>query len=120
MTNPVLLDVTDHVARITLNRPERGNAINQPMADALLNAALLCANDPEVRCVVLTGAGKMFCVGGDVDDFADNNAGIGGFSGAASGHIASGDDVFCVDEETHDLPGERPCRRGGAEHGDQW
>jgi 2-(1,2-epoxy-1,2-dihydrophenyl)acetyl-CoA isomerase len=87
MTNPVLLDVTDGVARITLNRPERGNALNQPMADALLDAALHAANDPEIRCVVLTGAGKMFCVGGDVGDFADNRAGIGVFLGRLAGTL---------------------------------
>jgi len=87
MTNPVLLDVRDGVARITLNRPERGNALNQPMADAFLDAALRCANDPEVRCVVLTGAGKMFCVGGDVGDFADSSAGIGAFLGRLAGTL---------------------------------
>lgn len=87
MTNPVLLDVRDGVARITLNRPERGNALNQPMADALLDAALHAANDPEIRCVVLTGAGKMFCVGGDVGDFADNSAGIGAFLGRLAGTL---------------------------------
>jgi len=87
MTNQVLLDVTDGVARITLNRPERGNALNQPMADALLDAALRSANDKEVRCVILTGAGKMFCVGGDVGDFADNSAGIGAFLGQLAGTL---------------------------------
>lgn len=87
MTNPVLLDVKDGVARITLNRPERGNALNQPMADALLDAALRSANDPEVRCVVLTGAGKMFCVGGDVGDFAENSVSIGAFLGRLAGTL---------------------------------
>jgi len=87
MTNPVLLGVTDGVARITLNRPERGNALNQPMADAFLDAALRCANDPEVRCVVLTGAGKMFCVGGDVADFAGNSASIAAFLGRLAGTL---------------------------------
>lgn len=87
MTNPVLLDVKDGVARITLNRPERGNALNQPMADALLDAALRSANDSEVRCVVLTGAGKMFCVGGDVGDFAENSASIGAFLGRLAGTL---------------------------------
>ncbi len=84
---PVLLDVTGRIARITLNRPERGNALNQPMADGLLDAVLHSANDPEVRCVVLTGAGKMFCVGGDIGDFADNSASIGEFLGRLAGTL---------------------------------
>ncbi len=36
MTTPVLLDITDGIAKITLNRPDKGNALDQPMADALL------------------------------------------------------------------------------------
>jgi len=87
MTQPVLLDVTNGVAKITLNRPERGNAINQPMADALLDLALRCANEPKVRCVVLTGAGKMFCVGGDISDFANNDVGTGAFLGRLAGTL---------------------------------
>lgn len=86
-TKPVLLDVTKDVARITLNRPERGNAINQAMADALLDAALRVANDKKIRCVVLTGAGRMFCVGGDVGDFAGNSAGTGAFLGRLAGTL---------------------------------
>jgi len=69
--SPVLLAVESGVARITLNRPEKGNAIDQPMADALLEAALRCASDDAIRCVVLTGAGRMFCVGGDINAFAE-------------------------------------------------
>jgi enoyl-CoA hydratase/carnithine racemase len=40
MTTPVLLDVADGIAKVTLNRPDKGNALDQPMADALLDAAL--------------------------------------------------------------------------------
>lgn len=87
MTDPVLLELSDGVARIVLNRPDRGNAINQPMADALLDMALRCANDPDVRCVVLTGAGKMFCVGGDIADFAGNSAGIAAFLSRLAGTL---------------------------------
>jgi len=84
---PVLLDVTDGTARITLNRPERGNAFNQPMADSFLEAGLRVANDTRVRCVVLTGAGKMFCVGGDIGDFAGNSEGTGAFLGRLAGTL---------------------------------
>lgn len=84
---PVLLDVTDGIARITLNRPERGNAFNQPMADAFLNAALRVSNDDNIRCVLLTGAGRMFCVGGDIGDFAGSSEGTGAFLGRLAGTL---------------------------------
>ncbi len=71
MSEPVLLDIAEGVARITLNRPGRGNGLDLPLAQALLRAVIRCDHDTDVRCVVLTGAGKMFCVGGDITGFAD-------------------------------------------------
>ena len=58
------------VLTLTLNRPEQGNAINTALAADLLAAARDAAADPSVRCVVLTGAGRMFCVGGDIGEFS--------------------------------------------------
>jgi 2-(1,2-epoxy-1,2-dihydrophenyl)acetyl-CoA isomerase len=58
------------VLTITLNRPEQGNALDMAMAQDLLAAVQAAAADSAVRCVVLTGAGRMFCVGGDVGAFA--------------------------------------------------
>lgn len=87
MTKPLVVDVSSGIARLTLNRPDRGNAIDQAMADALLDAALRCANDPQVRCVVLTGAGKMFCVGGDVAEFSANSDGIAQFLSRLAGTL---------------------------------
>ena len=66
---PVLFDVTDGIARITLNRPAVGNALDLPMARALVDAAIRCQTDQSIRCVVLTGAGRLFCAGGDVEAF---------------------------------------------------
>ncbi|WCT73605.1 enoyl-CoA hydratase-related protein [Sphingomonas naphthae] len=63
---PLLVSVADGVAWLTLNRPQAGNAIDLPMAQALLKAAIACENDAGIRCVVLTGAGRLFCAGGDV------------------------------------------------------
>jgi len=83
----ILLDRDGPVARITLNRPEAGNALNQPMAEALVEAALSVAHDPAVRVVTLTGAGRMFCVGGDVGDFARNAEGIGAFLAQLAGTL---------------------------------
>jgi len=70
VAEPVLLDVTDGVARITLNRPEAANAIDVALARALQAAAATVAETDGVRVVVLTGAGERFCGGGDVRGFA--------------------------------------------------
>lgn len=65
----ILLDRADKVATITLNRPEKSNSFTGRMREDLLEAVLEAAGDPEVRAVVITGAGKAFCTGGDVDEF---------------------------------------------------
>jgi 2-(1,2-epoxy-1,2-dihydrophenyl)acetyl-CoA isomerase len=68
---PVLLmEVRDHVAHLTLNRPEAANALDLELAAALEEAALKCSEDPAVRAVLLSGAGKLFCGGGDLKSFA--------------------------------------------------
>ena len=71
------LDRRDGIATITLNRPEAFNALNLTLGRELFHAALEVDEDPAVRCVVITGAGKAFCAGGDVKDFADNLPRIG-------------------------------------------
>ena len=65
---PVLLDVTDAVATITLNRPEAMNGLDVATKDLLLETVRQVADDPEVRCVVLTGSGRAFCVGQDLKE----------------------------------------------------
>jgi 2-(1,2-epoxy-1,2-dihydrophenyl)acetyl-CoA isomerase len=67
----LLFDVRGQVAHITLNRPHTANAINVEMAQELEEAALDCDQDPNVRAIVLTGAGRLFCGGGDLKSFAD-------------------------------------------------
>jgi enoyl-CoA hydratase/carnithine racemase len=76
----VLYEVADHVATITLNRPDRMNAISMRMLDQL--AARLAEADKarDVRVVVLTGAGRAFCAGLDLKDAAAGT-GIGGGGG---------------------------------------
>jgi len=63
--------VKDGVAVLTLNRPERLNAMSRPMLDALLEALPRLAEDPDVGVIVLTGAGRGFCAGGDVKAMAE-------------------------------------------------
>jgi enoyl-CoA hydratase/carnithine racemase len=62
----LLYDVTDGVATLTLNRPERLNALGDTLRDDLHDAVLRVSEDDNVRVVVITGAGKGFCSGGDV------------------------------------------------------
>ena len=65
----IKLDVADDgVAVLELNRPERLNAFNRQMTIEWREALEQIADDPRVRAVVLTGAGRAFCAGGDADD----------------------------------------------------
>ena len=73
----LLLDRADAVATITLNRPDAYNALNLALGRDLFHAALEVDEDPGIRCVVITGAGKAFCGGGDVKEFAENLPRIG-------------------------------------------
>jgi 2-(1,2-epoxy-1,2-dihydrophenyl)acetyl-CoA isomerase len=57
------------VTRITLNRPDKLNALTQVMSDELVDAFTALRGDPEVRAVVLTGAGRGFCAGQDLSEF---------------------------------------------------
>jgi 2-(1,2-epoxy-1,2-dihydrophenyl)acetyl-CoA isomerase len=62
----VLLELNDGVATVTLNRPEAMNAMDAATKNALLATLQQVAQDPAVRCVVLTGTGRAFCVGQDL------------------------------------------------------
>jgi 2-(1,2-epoxy-1,2-dihydrophenyl)acetyl-CoA isomerase len=59
-----------HVARITLNRPDAANALDGEMGRELMLAAIRASEDRAVRAVILTGAGRLFCAGGDLKLFA--------------------------------------------------
>ena len=66
--NPVLLDTDARgVATVTLNRPEIGNAYDEDMLGALINGLERLAPDPNVRCLVIRGAGKHFQTGADIN-----------------------------------------------------
>ena len=65
---PVLLDVHDGVATITLNRPEAMNSLDVATKLSLLATVRRVAVDDAVRCVVLTGTGRAFCVGQDLNE----------------------------------------------------
>lgn len=67
----VLVTEQDAVATITLNRPERNNSLTTQLKDELVDAVGRIAQDSSVRAVVLTGAGKSFCVGQDLAEHAE-------------------------------------------------
>jgi 2-(1,2-epoxy-1,2-dihydrophenyl)acetyl-CoA isomerase len=71
MTDCLLEKRDDGVALITLNRPERFNAISDETRSLLAEYLAACAQDKSVRCLALTGAGKGFCSGGDVQQQAE-------------------------------------------------
>jgi 2-(1,2-epoxy-1,2-dihydrophenyl)acetyl-CoA isomerase len=62
----LLYDVQDGIATLTLNRPERLNALGDTLRDDLYDAIVRSSNAPEVRVIIITGAGRGFCSGGDV------------------------------------------------------
>ncbi len=75
-SSSLLVERAGFIATLTLNRPEVGNALDVPLARALMEAAIACDEDETIRCVVLTGAGRMFCAGGDVSSFSAAGDGI--------------------------------------------
>ncbi len=78
MTDHLLVEERDGVAVLTMNRPDRLNALSGEMLEALVDNCQRLANDRSIGCVVITGAGRGFCAGGDVKsmaegrEFADN------------------------------------------------
>ncbi len=93
MTEPaVLYDVRDRIATITFNRPDRLNAFNADIETGLRQAMTAAAKDEAVRVIILTGAGRGFCAGADMDRL----------SGAAS---AGGSNVPSESRQPLDLGG---------------
>ena len=93
VSDEVLTDVTDGVGTITLNRPDRRNALSDGMLEGLIFALKEMESSREVGAIVLTGAGGAFCSGGDVQGFHE----LGG-EGAGSTEI----DQAAVEEQRRD------------------
>ena len=71
MTDHVQYDIAGGIATLTLNRPEKLNAINYAMADRLMAVLDAVESNAAVRVVILTGAGeRAFCAGGDIYEFS--------------------------------------------------
>ena len=77
MPHELLESVSERVATLTLNRPDRLNALSSSMIDGLLEALPRLAADADIAVVVLTGAGRGFCAGGDVKSMAEGSSQLG-------------------------------------------
>ncbi len=77
-TDDLLADLDGGVLTLTMNRPKARNAMTRPMVTALAEQLGKAELDPQVRCIVLTGAGKGFCAGGDVKGMAASGDGTVG------------------------------------------
>src|SRR3954453_945869 len=90
-TDDLLAQVDDEgVAVLSMNRPERRNALSGSMLDALSRTRAAVEVDDSVGCVVLTGAGGAFCAGGDVKGMAGEGGNRPGEGGAGVGGAGVG------------------------------
>jgi enoyl-CoA hydratase/carnithine racemase len=93
MADHVLVSVEEAIARVTLNDPERLNAVDAPMLDAVADAVRRLGADPAVRVIALSGAGRGFCAGANL---------TGGVSGGGSTPTGSAADASTLDGPTVD------------------
>lgn len=69
MTEDIRFEIEDDIAVITLNRPQKLNAVTPEMADAIVEAVRTCNDSDTIRCVIVTGAGeRAFCAGSDIKE----------------------------------------------------
>jgi enoyl-CoA hydratase len=84
----VLFDTDGAIARATINRPDRRNAINPAVVDGISSALSAAEDDDEIRVVVLSGAGeRAFCAGGDLGDMSAGSRVERHFERAGLGHL---------------------------------
>jgi 2-(1,2-epoxy-1,2-dihydrophenyl)acetyl-CoA isomerase len=88
-TSSVQVETRGAVALVTLNRPDSGNSLNLEMGMDLLAAAMTCGRNPAVRAVVLSGAGRHFCLGGDLRAMASRGTGADGYLRELTGYLHS-------------------------------
>lgn len=71
MSNDLLVRIEDHVAVVTINRPESYNSLNTSLLEEIPGVLRDIADNVDIGCLVITGAGKAFCSGGDINDQVD-------------------------------------------------
>ena len=96
MDDRVQITVTDHIADVKLVRSDKMNALDKKMFDALAAAAKQVSDDPDVRCVVLSGEGRAFCAGLDVSAMGESG-------GTGNLDDAPDDGVGRLERRTHGL-----------------
>ncbi len=74
MADRVTVDIDDHIARVTLNRPDKRNAVDHAMFEAIVESGETLAANRSIRAVILSGAGEHFCAGIDVSMFTAADA----------------------------------------------
>lgn len=84
MTDHILSELSDGILTLTINRPEKKNALTRAMYQALGDGVDRASNDPSIRCVLIQGNGDMFTAGNDLGDFAAVNSGDAGANDARS------------------------------------
>lgn len=104
MSDVVLYEQDGPIVTLTLNRPESLNSMNPDLLNTLAELGAKAADDASVRCVVITGAGRAFCAGGDVKGMAARPAG----DGSGSAGLVSRADVLRRQEEISRLLYEMP------------
>lgn len=114
MTDVVLIERDGPVATVVLNRPERLNTMSGELLEGVLGALEALADDGEVRAVVLTGTGRAFCAGGDLQGMAAGHA--GGLEGPASraGRVGALRRVMRTSQLLHEMPKPTIARINGA------
>jgi 2-(1,2-epoxy-1,2-dihydrophenyl)acetyl-CoA isomerase len=80
-------DAADGVATLTLNRPQAANGFNEPMMRELALVAARCDDDPTLKAVILTGAGKFFSAGGDLKGMAEAGDARGAYVKRLAHHL---------------------------------
>ncbi len=76
MSDTILYDVQGHIATITLNRPEKHNALNNEAYKTAAQFFKAANADQNVRCIILTGNGRSFCAGDDVEEIMSKGGGL--------------------------------------------
>ena len=77
MSDKLLVDVAGGIATVTFNRPDRANAMDLDVMQALMHTAIRCDEDPAIRAVVITGNGRFFSAGGDLAAFKEAGDEVG-------------------------------------------
>lgn len=84
---PVLLSLENNIARLTLNRPDASNGLTVEILKAMYEAVMICHGEPRVRALILNGAGKNFCAGGDVKVFSSKGKDLPNYLREATSYL---------------------------------